>query len=76
MSYGLKQKDAAKLSGQISNAFVAHYQGVEVIPNKYLDKKGISLKARLILLIKRKLIVGLYNDLPPQDNEVVIDLEP
>jgi predicted phosphodiesterase len=75
ISYKLKPEDANRLSGQIADAFVAHYQGDEVVPDKYLDVSGINLWGRIIILVKRKLIVGLYNDLIPEDNHVVIDLE-
>ena len=74
ISYKLNPEDAAKLSGQIADAFIAHYQGDEVPKEKYFDMKGIGLMGRIVILVKRKLIVGLYNDLPPGDNEVTIDL--
>lgn len=74
ISYKLKPEDAARLSGQIADAFVAHYQGDEVVPEKYLDVKGVGLWGKIIILVKRKLIIGLYNDLPPADNEATINL--
>ncbi len=74
ISYKLKPEDATKLSGQVADAFLAHYRGDEIVPKQYLDLKGIGPRGRIIILFKRKLIVGLYNDLPPADNDVSFSL--
>lgn len=74
ISYRLKPEDAAKLSGQVADAFIAHYKGDEIVPARYLDLSGVGLWGRMIILFKRKLIVGLYNDLPPADNNVSFSL--
>ena len=74
VSYKLKPEEAAKLSGQVADAFLAHYAGDEIVPERYLDLSGVGLWGRLIILFKRKLIVGLYNDLPPEDNNVTLNL--
>lgn len=75
VSYKLQPEDAAKLSGQVADAFLAHYKGDEIVPEQYLDLSGVGLWGRMIILFKRKLIVGLYNDLPPKDNDVTFSLE-
>lgn len=75
ISYKLKPEDAALLSGQIGDAFVAHYQGDEPVVDKYLDLNGVGLMGRIMILFKKKLIKSLYNDLPPADNDLTIDLE-
>jgi predicted phosphodiesterase len=75
ISYKLKPEDAAKLSGQVADAFLAHYEGDEVVPEQYLDLSGVGIWGRMIILFKRKLIVGLYNDLPPKDNDITFSLE-
>jgi hypothetical protein len=74
ITYKLKPEDATKLSGQVADAFLAHYRGDEIVPKQYLDLKGIGLRGRIIILFKRKLIVGLYNDLPPEDNDILFSL--
>ena len=74
VSMWLKREDAQKLSGQIGDAFIAHYQGDEPIVDRYLDVSGIGWLGRLMILTKRRLIKELHTDLPPADNEVVIDL--
>lgn len=74
MSMWLKQEDARKLSGQIGDAFIAHYKGDEPAVERYLDVAGVGLLGRLMILTKRRLIKELHTDLPPSDNTVVIDL--
>jgi predicted phosphodiesterase len=74
ISMWLKQEDAQKLSGQIGDAFIAHYEGDEPEVDRYLDVSGVGLLGRLMILTKRRLIMELHTDLPPDDNEVVIDL--
>jgi len=74
MSMWLKQEDAQKLSGQIGDAFIAHYEGDEPTVERTLDVSGVGLLGRLMILFKRRLIKELHTDLPPADNEVVIDL--
>ncbi len=74
ISYKMKPDQAAKLSGQIADAFVAHYSGDEIVPDRYFNLKGIGIFGRIVVLVKRKLIVGLYHDLPPADNDVEIPL--
>lgn len=74
MSMWLKQEDAQKLSGQIGDAFIAHYRGDEPVVERYLDVSGVGLLGRLMILTKRRLIKELHTDLPPADNNLVIDL--
>ncbi len=74
MSMWLKQEDAQKLSGQIGDAFIAHYEGDEPTVERYLDVSGVGLLGRLMILFKRRLVKELHTDLPPADNDLVIDL--
>jgi len=70
----LKREEAAKLSGQIADAFIAHYGGDEIHENQKLDLEGVGLMGRLIIQFRKKLIKGLYKDIPPADNAVAISL--
>jgi len=74
ISMWLKPEDAAKLSGQIGDAFIAHYRGDEPIVERYLDVSGVGLLGRLMILTKRRLIKELHTDLYPADNQIIIDL--
>lgn len=75
ISMWLKPEDAAKLSGQIGDAFIAHYRGDEPIVERYLDLSGVGLLGRLMILTKRRLIKELHTDLYPADNEIRINLQ-
>ncbi len=72
---GLRPEDAAKLSGQIGAAFVTHYVGDEPTGKHPLDLKGVKFKGRVIISFRKKLIKGLYEDIFPQDNNLVISLK-
>ncbi len=74
---GLKVKPEAarRLAPGIADAFVAHYQGDEVFPGgEMLPTRGIGFMGKLVVANRRSLIEGLWQDLPPADNEIVIDL--
>lgn len=72
---GLRPEDAAKLSGQVGEAFVTHYVGDEPVGDHKLDLKGVKPLGKIIISFRKKLIKGLYEDLYPQDNNIVIDLK-
>ncbi|MFW5820817.1 MAG: metallophosphoesterase family protein, partial [Bacteroidota bacterium] len=74
IEYKLKEEEAALLSGQIADAFVAHYQGDEISPEKAFNLKGVSLKGRFLIGFKKKQVWYLWNDTPPEDNFLKIDL--
>lgn len=72
ISYKLQEEEAALLSGQVADAFLAHYQGDEVDREKPFDLAGVSLKGRLLISFKKKLVWNLWNDLEPADNDLQI----
>ncbi len=72
---GLRPEDAAKLSGQVGDAFVTHYVGDEPTEEGKLDTKGVKLLGKFIISFRKKLITGLHDDLYPQDNDIVFSLE-
>ena len=72
---GLRPEDAAKLSGQVGAAFVAHYKGDEPEGDHSLDLKGVKLLGRIIISFRKKLIKGLYEDLYPGDNNLTISMK-
>ena len=74
--YKVKQAQAEKLAGQVSEAFVAHYAGDEMLPagQEPLSAKGMGVMARLVVAFRKDLIEGLWQDLDPPDNNVVLDL--
>ena len=70
----VKEKDALFIAPQIAQAFVAHYAGDEQPPEIVLDKKGVGFMGRLVLWNRRSLVEGLWADLEPPDDNIVIDL--
>ena len=70
----LRPEDAERLAFQIGEAFSAHYSGDETPRDPPLDMEGVNLKGRFIISFRKKLVSGLYNDLPPADNNLIIHL--
>lgn len=72
----VSKDDASALSPQIAEAFVAHYIGDERAPLNadVLDTKGTGIMAKIVAFNRRPLIEGLWKDLEPADNDLVIDL--
>lgn len=74
IDFKLDESEAAMLSGQVADAFLAHYQGDETSPEKAFNLDGVSLKGRFLIGFKKKLVWNLWNDKDPQDNFVKINL--
>jgi 3',5'-cyclic AMP phosphodiesterase CpdA len=77
MGYKVNQAEAEKLAVQVAQAFVAHYSGDENLPagQEALQSSGLSIPGRAVVLFRKNLVIGLWNDLPPPDNNVIIDLK-
>jgi hypothetical protein len=68
--------EARSLAPRIAEAFVAHYAGDEKRPaGELLPTKGLSLIGRIVVANRRPLVEGLWTDLPPVDNDFVLDLQ-
>jgi hypothetical protein len=74
MGYKLKEEEAVLLSGQIADAFMAHYAGDETAPEKPFVLDGVSPKGKFLIGFKKKLVWNLWNDTFPADNNLSIDL--
>ncbi len=73
--YLVPADEAALLSGQIAEAFAAHFEGDERFTGKEkLKRKGLSFMGSIIMASRGDFIEGLWDDLPPADNDVSIDL--
>jgi 3',5'-cyclic AMP phosphodiesterase CpdA len=73
--YGVPESDQELLTPQISRAYVTHLQGDERRPVQYLDFSGVSPTGVMVGLVQGDLIRGWYTDLPPEDNNLTIDME-
>jgi len=72
--YGVSKKDQELLTPQISLAYVTHLQGDEQKPDHYLDFTGVSPLGVLVGEVEGDLVRGWYTDLPPKDNDLVINM--
>jgi len=70
----VKEKDAVFIAPQIAQAFVAHYAGDEQPPAVILDRHGVGFMGRLVLWNRGSLVRGLWKDLEPPDDRIVVDL--
>ena len=71
ISMKVDSTEARALSGQVADAFVAHYTGDERPPYKPFNMEGISLKGRILIGFKKNLVKSLYHDLYPEDNNMI-----
>ncbi|MBN2463421.1 MAG: metallophosphoesterase [Dehalococcoidia bacterium] len=77
MGYKVDQAEAEKLAEEVAQAFLAHYAGDEYLPpgQEVMQTKGLSIPGRVVVIFRKDLVIGLWNDLEPPDNNVTIDLK-
>jgi len=77
MGYKVDQAEAEKLAKQVAQAFVAHYAGDENLPSgqEAMQTKGLSIPGRVVVMFRKDLVIGLWDDLEPPDNNITIDLK-
>lgn len=73
--YGVSTRDSELVAPQSAAAYTAHLVGDEVAPTQVIDTQGVSLWGRLIMSLKKNLLKGWQQDLPPADNELAVDLK-
>ena len=68
--YRVSDKDADLIADAVSSAFAAHYSGDEN-PDKRpdFDKGRLSAWGRFILFMQQYVLDGLWEDIPPADND-------
>jgi hypothetical protein len=73
--FNVSEKDIAIITDAVGDAFVAHYNGDED-PSKRppLDKSKLGIWGRFVLSTQQYALDGLWQDLPPRDNNVTLDL--
>ncbi len=77
MGYKVSQAEAEKLAEEVAQAFLAHYAGDEDLPagQKIMQTKGLSIPGRVVVTFRKDLVIELWNDLEPPDNNITIDLK-
>ena len=69
------EKDAHYLGGYVAAAFLAHYGGDENEEEKpAFNEKELGLWSRLIYRMEKYVPNGLWKDLKPHDNNILLDL--
>ena len=63
------------ISSQVSKAYCAHLLGDEKTPEVTIDKKGFGWWLTFVAWMQQDLVNGWWTDLPPQDNNLTIDLK-
>jgi hypothetical protein len=72
---GVPDTESKVLSPQIADAFMAHYFGDEKFTGTEKFKlSGLSFMGGLIVGMRKDLVLQLWEDLEPVDNDIVIDL--
>lgn len=76
MGYGIGQAESENIAKQIAPAFVAHFAGDEKLApgQQPVIETGLSPLAWAVIQYRKDLIIGLWNDLPPADNNITINL--
>jgi len=73
--YLVPADEAALLSGQVAEAFAAHVEGDECFTGREKVKRtGLSFMGSIVMASRGDLVEGLWDDLPPADNDVTLDL--
>lgn len=72
--YCVSKEDRQLLTSQISKAYVTHLKGDEIMPDQAIIKDGLGLWGKFVMFMQEDLIYGWYTDLPPADNNLVVDL--
>ena len=68
-------KDSNYIADNLGYAFLAHYSGYENIENKpYFNESELGVWGRIIYRLRKYVIDGLWQDLPPDDNNLIINL--
>ena len=63
------------ISSQVSKAYCAHLLGDEKKPDITINKEGFGLWLKFVAWMQKDLINGWWTDLPPKDNDLIIDLK-
>jgi 3',5'-cyclic AMP phosphodiesterase CpdA len=77
MGYKVNQAEAEKLAGQVAQAFVAHYAGDENLLSgqEAMQTRGLSIPGWVVVNFRKNLVIGLWHDLPPPDNNITLNLK-
>ncbi|MCL2084616.1 MAG: metallophosphoesterase [Oscillospiraceae bacterium] len=73
--YKVSQKDAEYIADAVGDAFAAHYDGdADTAARPAFDAGRLGLWGRIVYQMQKYVLDGLWNDLPPADNDVSFSL--
>nr|NJM01873.1 metallophosphoesterase [Desulfobacula sp.] len=72
--YWVSKAQQPLITGQVAKAYGAHLSGDEKKPDPVINPEGFGPWLRFIAWMQKDLINGWWTDLPPKDNDLVIDL--
>ncbi len=77
IGYKIDRPEAEKIAQEIAVGFGAHYGGDEQLAagQTMVTETGLSPLAWLVIQYRKDLILGLWKDLPPPDNNLTINLK-
>lgn len=73
--FWVSARDIETVAPEIARAYVAHLRGDEIKPEKPIDTEGLGLLGKVAMKFQGNLIEGWNTDLPPADNNIIIDLK-
>ncbi|HBD96282.1 MAG: hypothetical protein A2015_13785 [Spirochaetes bacterium GWF1_31_7] len=73
--FKVRNEDIDTISDFVAKAYVAHLKGDEIPPEEIISYSGLSLWSKIVTFTQKDLIYGWWTDLPPNDNNIVIDLK-
>lgn len=73
--FKVKESDIAIISDKVSEVFMHHYDGSEhEIENMQLITDSLSIYGKIIAYFQKDMVEVIKKDLPPEDNEIIIEL--
>jgi len=76
-TYKVDRTEAEKISKEVAVAFAAHYAGDEKLAagQQPVIESGLSPLGWVVIQMRKDLLIGKWNDLPPADNNVTLNLK-
>jgi predicted MPP superfamily phosphohydrolase len=72
--YKVKSPDLERLANLVGIIYAMNFYGDENPPDNLIDKRGLRLRSRIILNAYSKKLKGMINNIPPADNDVILNL--
>ena len=73
--FHMNAHDRACIEPQIAGAYMAHLRGDEVMPPQPVSNRGMGIIGRMITAYQKGRIIAWWNDLPPADNSIDVNLK-